>query len=778
MSKAYDRLEWGFITEVLSSMGFPCQMVSLISKCISSVSYSVLINGQPSKVFSPERGLRQGDPLSPYLFILCADVLSGLLKKEAQSKNIHGISVARKALVITHLFFADDSLLFARANNKEAGQILEILQRYQCSSGQMVNLEKSEVSFSRNVCEADANSIRTRMGVKTVANHSKYLGLPVVFGRSKIEVFGMVIDRVWKNLKGWKERFLSRAGKEVLIKAVAQAIPTYIMSCYKLPETTCHEIETLLAKFWWGSRDGERKVHWLSWEKLARAKGVGGLGFRGVSGFNTSLLGKHYWRLMCDDQSLVSRVFKGRYYPRSSIEESSTGYAPSYAWRSILSARELIHKGSRWRIGDGERVRIWQDRWIPDVAGFKLLETVRLLDKEAKFKELIDKDLGCWKKDLISSIADPLEAGQIESIPLSLRRTEDKLIWHSERNGEYSVRSAYHLCTQYKQAKSPGPSNISSQQLWKDIRKAPIHNIVRNFLWRLAKNILPTRVSLSKKGINLDDICPLCLSLPESAQHLFLNCEFSRLVFFSSTLCYRVPPETDICNWLSEVLSCGDTLCIQMICYLAYKIWCARNDLLFKQKTVDPRAVAELAFANVCEFNMCNPEIGAKRSSPVQPTQVSLPKDCLFLQVDAGVSTDGVVAFGCVLKKHNMSIDLVASKRENFQAAPMVAEILAIRWSLQLAKELELNRLIIQSDAPTAVDCINGVAKDAVLEPIAADCRFLLNSFSCTSVMYIRRNENVDAHNVARLGKLLGSRTWLNGYPAEETIMNFYNLSV
>ncbi|XP_058741794.1 uncharacterized mitochondrial protein AtMg00310-like [Vicia villosa] len=217
-----------------------------------------------------------------------------------------------------------------------------VLQKYQRSLGQLVNLDKSEVSFSRNISEADAQMIRLRMGVKTVENHSKYLGLLVVFGRSKKDIFAMVIDRVWKKLKGWKEIFLSRAGKEVLIKAVAQAIPTYIMSCYKLPEATCNEIEKLLANFWWGLKNGERKVHWLSWEKMARAKGVGGMGFRGISDFNTSLLGKHYWRLLNDANSLVRKVFKGRYYPRGTIEDCSTGFAPSYAWRSILSARSMV----------------------------------------------------------------------------------------------------------------------------------------------------------------------------------------------------------------------------------------------------------------------------------------------------------------------------------------------------------------------------------------------------------------------------------------------------
>ncbi|MCI09798.1 ribonuclease H protein, partial [Trifolium medium] len=134
-------------------MGFPPSMVALINKCISTVSYKVLVNGQPSRSFTPERGLRQGDPLSPYLFILCADVFSGLLKKAVLAKKIHGIQIARTAPRISHLLFADDSLLFARANAQEGDCILGVLQQYQLASGQLVNFDKSEVAFSRNVLD-------------------------------------------------------------------------------------------------------------------------------------------------------------------------------------------------------------------------------------------------------------------------------------------------------------------------------------------------------------------------------------------------------------------------------------------------------------------------------------------------------------------------------------------------------------------------------------------------------------------------------------------------
>ncbi|XP_058778142.1 uncharacterized mitochondrial protein AtMg00310-like [Vicia villosa] len=194
------------------------------------------------------------------------------------------------------------------------------------------------------------------MGVKTVTSHSKYLGLPVVFRRSKKEVIAQVVERVWKKIKGWKEKFLSKAKKEVFIKAVAQVIPSYIMSFYKIPESICHEIESMLAKFWWGSKNGERKLHWMSRGKMEKEKNIGGLGFEVISEFNTSLIGKQYRCLLTGPYSLVGRVLNGRYYPRYSIDSSTTGYSPSYSWRNIISSRDLIQKGACWRIGNGEKV--------------------------------------------------------------------------------------------------------------------------------------------------------------------------------------------------------------------------------------------------------------------------------------------------------------------------------------------------------------------------------------------------------------------------------------
>ncbi|XP_058749287.1 uncharacterized protein LOC131622279 [Vicia villosa] len=771
MSKAYDRIEWEFIIGTLQSMGFPETLTSLIHRCISSVTYQILINGQPSRILTPERGLRQGDPLSPYLFILCSDVFSGMLKQANRNKSLHGIKVARGAPIITHLFFADDSLLFTRASENEGSEVMNLLKTYQVASGQVVNLEKSEASYSRNVREEVKLLIQNRMRVKTVARHSKYLGLPVIFGRSKKEIFRLVIERVWKKLKGWKEKFLSRTGKEILIKAVAQAIPSYIMSCYRLPSGVCDEIESLLAKFWWGAKNGERKLHWLSWDKLASSKGSGGMGFRGISNFNTSLLGKHFWRLLKVDNSLFARVFKSRYYPNCSIKEAALGYNPSYAWRSILSAKDCVCTGSSWRIGTGSKVSVWKDNWVPGFTRGLPLIPNSLVGREAVVSDLINHSTSCWNRDLIVGSFGPLIAHKILSLPLSWRTVEDELIWTCEKNGVYSVKSAYHKLQSESMSKKPSSSGSNFNQVWKRIWHHHLQPRVKSFLWRLGKNILPTRTNLQRKGISLDCVCPLCGLEPESTNHLFLQCNFSKAVHFSSPLGVRVPPDMDVLEWLKICLDSTDTLCSQMLCSLLWKIWEARNLLLFQKTAKPPEFVAMEAWDTVLEYNDANPI--PKKMNPVPSVWNSKnhDKELAIIQVDAGCYEEGVVAFGCLIKSWDSKVIYGACKRETMSADPALAELLAIRWCLQVAKEIHLDKIIVQSDAMTVVDGINSNMSNAALELIAGDVRELCSFFKFSAIMYLNRLFLSDAHNLVKWGKILGARSWTVDPPVCFSVM-------
>ena len=148
-----------------------------------------------------------------------------------------------------------------------------------------------------------------------------------------------------RKIAGWKGKLLSNAGREILIKVVAQATPTYTMSCFKLLDSLCSDLNLLMGKFWWGQKANERKLAWVSWEKLCSPKVDGEMGFRDFKAFNLALLAKQGWRILKNSDSLVYKVFKAKYFAETTFLEAQMGRKTSHIWRSILSAREVIKMG-------------------------------------------------------------------------------------------------------------------------------------------------------------------------------------------------------------------------------------------------------------------------------------------------------------------------------------------------------------------------------------------------------------------------------------------------
>ena len=215
-------------------------------RCVTSVSFSVLFNGGSLDGFRPSRGLRQGAPISPYLFQLPAEGLSCLLKSHI---GVQGIAVAPEAPLVNHLLFADDSLLFFEANEVSATRVNGLLRVYCDASGQRINVDKSSIFFSKGVADSAKVAVKNILDVHNESLTEKYLGLPSDVGRAKEGSFKYLKDRIWKRVQGWMEKCLSAGGKEVLIKSVAQAIPTYSMACFKLPRGLCEHINSLIRKF-------------------------------------------------------------------------------------------------------------------------------------------------------------------------------------------------------------------------------------------------------------------------------------------------------------------------------------------------------------------------------------------------------------------------------------------------------------------------------------------------------------------------------------------------
>lgn len=208
--------------------------------CVSSVRYQVLINGEPYGRITPTKGLRQGGLLSPYLFVICTEMVVQMLQLAEKKRRISGLRVARRAPPVSHLFFADDSMLYCKCTDDgELDRVVHILQQYSSASGQRINYDKSSVYFGKNIPASKREEIKSKLGIEKTGGDGFYLGLPEDFGGPKVSILSYLKENLNKRVHGWQTKFLSPAGKEVLLKAVAMALPTYTMACFQLPKTIC-----------------------------------------------------------------------------------------------------------------------------------------------------------------------------------------------------------------------------------------------------------------------------------------------------------------------------------------------------------------------------------------------------------------------------------------------------------------------------------------------------------------------------------------------------------
>lgn len=200
LSKAYDRVEWAFLKEIMCRLGFNERWISLVHNRISTAQFSVIINKEMKGSFHSSRGLRQGDPLSPYLFLLIAEGLSSLISGANMEGRLSSISCSLEGPSISHLLFADDSLVFCKADEREMIHLKRLLLSYERASGESVNYEKSAMVFTKNVTPHRSSFLSSILGVKCVVDLGNYLGVPSSFSRSKTKDFSFIMNKVGKAL--------------------------------------------------------------------------------------------------------------------------------------------------------------------------------------------------------------------------------------------------------------------------------------------------------------------------------------------------------------------------------------------------------------------------------------------------------------------------------------------------------------------------------------------------------------------------------------------------
>lgn len=300
---------------MLSKFGFGTRWVRWMKACVPSAKISVLVNGSPTPEFCPQRGLRQGDPLSPFLFNIVTEGLNILLSRAKELDIIKGAEVGSNGLRVTHLQFADDTILFCETNRREVSNIKSILRCFEISSGSKINYHKS-IICGIGVDDGLVHEFAASLNCLHQNLPIQYLGLPLGANPSRRSTWKPVLDKLKQKLASWKRRLLSFAGRLTLIKCVMSNLPIYYLSMFRIPTGVAKEIERMQSAFLWGGSELRRKIHMVRWDVLTKNKNLGGLGLRKLTIFNHCLLLKWWWQFGAENQTLWKEVICQKYDAR------------------------------------------------------------------------------------------------------------------------------------------------------------------------------------------------------------------------------------------------------------------------------------------------------------------------------------------------------------------------------------------------------------------------------------------------------------------------------
>ncbi|CAJ2670867.1 unnamed protein product [Trifolium pratense] len=551
--KAYDSVDWGYLDDVMGRMSFPTLWRKWIRECVCTATASVLVNGSPTDEFSLRRGLRQGDPLSPFLFLLAAEGLNVLMEAMVARNLFTGYSIGgQESIRVSHLQFADDTLLLGVRSWANVRALRAVLVLFETMSGLKVNFNKS-LLVGVNISDSWLREAASVLCCKVGKIPFLYLGLQIGGDPRRLMFWEPVLSRIKNRLSGWKSRFLSFGGR----------------------------LES------------------------------GGLGVRQLREFNLALLGKWCWRMLVDREGLWFRVLAARYgFEEGRLCEG--GQRGSVWWREIARIREGEGElGGRWfrehvvkRVGDGSDTLFWTDPWLDEISLrerfgrlFALAET-----KSCSVAEMFafgwgtDGEAWVWRRRLRAWEEELLRECQLFLLDISLQdQTSDRWQWSPDPDTGYTVAGGYQILTHQASVALHDAENL----IWHP--QVPLK--VSIFAWRLLRDRLPTRANLVSRGVlsSTADACVFGCGVTESAHHLFLSCSTVGSLWDLVRAWVGISPmdfTTLRDHFVQFTVSAGASRArrsflqlLWLVC--VWVIWTERNHRLFKGSTDTPHLLLD-----------------------------------------------------------------------------------------------------------------------------------------------------------------------------------------
>ncbi|XP_061998979.1 uncharacterized protein LOC133716290 [Rosa rugosa] len=643
LSKAYDRLRWDFIEMVLYEAQFP------------------------------------------------QSLLSHLIQSNVDIGSWKPVKASQSGPKISHLFFADDLMLFAEASSIQTCKLKRCLDLFCSLSGQAVNYEKSMIFCSPNTCKRIAVDISKICGSPLTNDLGKYLGMPLIHSRVNKNTYASIFDKIQCRLSSWKSKVLSMAGRLTLVQSVTSAIPNYAMQTARLPL-------------------------------------LGGLGIKKTADMNQAMLAKASWRIFQKDSGLWASMYAAKYLHSSNITETS--YQPptdcSSTWRSISHGAELLRKCLKWRMGDGSSINFWLDHWLLPSSLICLALPTADININATINSFWTDE--AWNLDLLSSMVPSDIVNKIINIPTGFDNCGcDSLIWGATSNGTFTVKSAYNSSFDF--------SNPQNSQ-WAAVWKSNVPPKLKTFMWAALHKKLLTNFQRARRGFTSSSLCPICKADDETLIHLFRDCPRSLAIWnaFLKPGAIFNSFSLDWNGWIAAQLHCQTLI--------------QKNIKWFIMPTCPDKVIWNYA----AEWTNANVKLNVDTVYRYIPLAWKKPMDNFYkLNIDGTRSSSTCkIGAGGVIRDHMGN--WITGFQVNLGTGEILdAKAWGLFYGLKLAVSLHISHLEVESDSAILVQLMQKAEFSLLpLGSLLKGCSNMMDVMENVHLSHIFRECNMTADSLAK----------------------------
>ncbi|GJS77073.1 RNA-directed DNA polymerase, eukaryota [Tanacetum coccineum] len=587
--KAYDSVRWDFLDEVLKKFGFGDKWCTWIQSCLRSSRGSIIINGSPTAEFQFHKGLKQGDPLSPFLFILIMESLHLSFQRVVDARMFKGITLS-SSLMLSHMFYADDVIFVGQWCDDNINTLVQVLECFFHASGLHINMNKSKL-MGVLVDDEKVKQAASKLGCLILKPPFSYLGSKVGGSMHRIQAWNEVVDRVYARLSKWKMKTLSIGGRLTLLKSVLGSMPIYHMSIFRVPMSVLRRLESIRSHFFNGHDPNSKRTSWVKWKNVLASKEKGGLGVSSLYALNRGLMFKWVWRFFTQNTSLWSRVIKAIHGEDGKVGKQVKSAFPSY-WMDIVHEINVLKNQGinllncmQMKLGNGDKTAFWEDIWIGHIVLKDLYPRIYALET-CKFVKVGTKltqsslDFSFRRKPRGGIEQEQYEALLVQVQDVNLVPVSDRWKWSLENSGDFSVASVR------KMLDDKMLPDVTTKTRW--IKLVPIK--VNVHAWKVKIDSLPTRFNISRRGMDIESItCSICDNEVESSSHLFFKCNMVRDIIRKITRWWDITyieadSYEDWLNWLVNLrLSSNYKQALEGVFYVMWwHVWQYRNKYIFE----------------------------------------------------------------------------------------------------------------------------------------------------------------------------------------------------